>query len=152
MKHQYPTVDKYRISSPYGYRTHPVTGKKGSFHNGVDLATPIGTILKNTVGSGKCTKVGYDKRNGNYLRIQHDCGLMTSYAHLSKVLVKQGNEVSRGEVFALTGNTGLGTGAHVHFRVRNKVKGKLFNVDPEDYFTFDVKFIGDLDPKEQPTI
>ena len=152
MIYQYPTTKPYRISSKYGYRTHPVTGVKGSFHNGVDLACPIGTILKNTVTQGKCTKVGYDGRNGNYLRIKHDNGLITSYAHLSTVIVKQGATVDVGEVFATTGNTGLGTGAHVHFRVQKLDGATYSNVNPEDYFSFDANLIGDLDPKREKRV
>jgi murein DD-endopeptidase len=131
----YPTVQPYRISSKFGMRIHPVT-KVQRFHNGVDIACPVGTFLKNTVSKGKCVKVGFDDLNGNYLRIEHDNGLMTSYAHLSKVIVKEGNDVSLGEVFALTGNTGLGTGAHVHFRVR-QLDGLVYkDVNPEKFFTF----------------
>ena len=132
-KYIYPCIKTFRISSKYGERIHPVTGKK-SFHNGVDIACPVGTTLKNTVSEAICVKVGYDNRNGHYLRLQHDNGMMTSYAHLAKVMVKEGADVSLGEVFALTGNTGLGTGAHVHFRVR--MDDDLHNVNPEDYFCF----------------
>jgi murein DD-endopeptidase len=136
--YMYPTVTPYRISSKYGMRIHPVTKQK-RFHNGVDIACPIGTFLKNTIASGKCVKIGFDDLNGNYLRIEHDNGLLTSYAHLSKVIVKEGNEVSLGEVFALTGNTGLGTGAHVHFRVR-KLEGIIYkDTDPESLFTYNTE-------------
>jgi murein DD-endopeptidase len=134
-KHIYPCVKAYRISSKFGNRIHPVT-KKESFHNGVDIATPSGTLLKNTVSIGKCTKVGYDDLNGHYLRIEHDNGLLTSYAHLSKVIAKEGEQIDLGEVFALTGNTGRSTGAHLHFRVRFKFATGYADVDPEKYFTF----------------
>jgi len=137
-KYIYPTVKTFRISSKFGKRIHPVTGER-KFHNGVDIACPVGTILKNTIGQGRCTKVGYDELNGHFLRIQHDNGLLTSYAHLNKVIIKEGNTVSPGEVFALTGNTGLGTGAHLHFRVRIMQKGQWIDVDPELYFQFSEK-------------
>lgn len=135
MMYQYPTIKKYRISSKYGERVHPVT-EVISFHNGVDIACPIGTKLQNTVTTAKCIKVGNDKRNGNYLRLEHDNGLLTSYAHLSKVLVKEGEIVPVGKVFAQSGNTGIGTGAHLHFRVR-QLDGLIYkDIDPEAIFFF----------------
>ena len=136
MKHQYPTVKQYRISSKFGTRIHPIS-KKESYHNGVDIACPTGTALKNTVSTAICTKVGFDNRNGHYLRLEHDNGLLTSYAHLSKVIAKEGAEIDLGEVFALTGNTGASTGAHLHFRVRELVNGVYIDVNPEDYFAYD---------------
>lgn len=134
-KYIYPTVKAYRISSKFGKRIHPVTGKE-QYHNGVDIACPVGTVLKNTVGMATCIKVGFDDINGNFLRLQHDNGMVTSYAHLHKVICKEGEQVTPGEIFALTGNTGRGTGAHVHFRVRVPDKESLVDVDPEKYFEF----------------
>ena len=134
-KFKYPCIKTYRISSKYGTRIHPIT-KVQSFHNGVDIACPEGTTLKNTIGQGICTKVGHDSLNGNFLRIEHDNGFLTSYAHLSKVICKEGVSVEVGELFALTGNTGRSSGAHVHFRVRKKDGVIYRNVDPELYFEF----------------
>ena len=134
-KHTYPTIKPYRISSKYGMRTHPVTKEK-KFHNGVDIACPVGTVLRNTIADGKCVLVGYDDRNGNYCRIEHSNGMLTGYAHLSKVLVKQGDTVALGQDFAMSGNTGTGTGPHLHFRVRMKFAGEWADVDPENYFRF----------------
>lgn len=136
MKYIYPTVKRYRISCRYGNRIHPVT-KEPQFHNGVDIACPIGTSLVNTITPAKCVKVGFDDINGIYLRLEHDNGLLTSYAHLSKVLVKEGDNVAVGTSFAITGNTGRGTGAHLHFRVR-KLSGVIYvNTDPESIFYFE---------------
>ena len=135
MKYAYPTVKKYRISSKYGDRIHPVTGEK-SFHNGVDIACPIGTAIVNTISEAKCIKVGIDDINGNFLRLEHDNGLLTSYAHLSKVLVKEGDIVPVAMTFAQSGNTGRGTGAHLHFRVRKLDDVIYRDVDPETLFYF----------------
>ena len=136
-KFKYPCIKTYRISSKYGTRIHPIT-KVQSFHNGVDIACPEGTTLKNTIGQGICTKVGHDSLNGNFLRIKHQNGFLTSYAHLKTVIVKEGATVSPMEIFALTGKTGRSTGAHLHFRVRILEKGLYKDVNPELYFAFEV--------------
>ncbi len=105
------------ISSPYGYRTHPVTGAKLTFHKGVDLPCPNGTRL-NSLASGVVTAVGYDNGGGNYIRIRYDNGYESFYCHLQKSLVRKGDKVGAGEKVALADNTGIyTTGAHLHFEV-----------------------------------
>lgn len=103
-----------RISSNFGYRTHPVTGKK-SFHNGVDIACPIGTSVYAPC-SGIITQI-YTHETGGKTIILKDShtGERYGFCHLSEFLVKQGEPVMKGEMIALSGNTGLGTGAHLHF-------------------------------------
>jgi len=98
----YPTKDKYRISSKFGMRPHPIT-KKQSFHNGIDLATPVDTALINTIAPAKVTKVGYDELNGHYIRLEHDNNMLTSYAHLNSISVREGQQIDLNEEFAKTG-------------------------------------------------
>lgn len=135
-KFLYPTEKQFRISTKYGMRKHPIT-KKQSMHNGVDLATTIGTVLKNTIAPGKVIKVGYDDLNGHYLRIEHNNNMLTSYAHLNLITVKEGQQINLNDEFAETGNTGSSTAPHLHFRVRIKEGNAYKDVDPELYFKFE---------------
>jgi murein DD-endopeptidase MepM/ murein hydrolase activator NlpD len=114
-----------RISSPFGHRTHPVTGEQ-RLHNGIDLAVPVGTQVRCPM-DGSVSNVFYSKEGGNQITIKHSNGFQTGYAHLSKVLVKKGEKVKRGSVIALSGNTGRSTGPHVHLTLRNS-SGAL--IDP----------------------
>ena len=117
-----------RVSSEYGYRTHPVTGKKGTFHNGVDLPVPSGTRV-NAMANGVVVAAGFEQYGGNYVRIKYDNGYETFYCHLKSSNVKAGQRVECGQQVALSDNTGLyTTGAHLHMEVR--VDGE--RVNPRD--------------------
>lgn len=120
----YPVDGK--ITSYYGYRTHPVTGEKQSFHNGIDMAAPSGTPIVSPE-SGKVTSQYWGDAGGNQMIVTHDSGYVTGYAHLKGYTVKKGQSVGKGEVIAQVGNTGHTTGAHLHFTVRNQ-KGD--RIDP----------------------
>ena len=121
---------KGRITSAYGQRTHPVTGVP-SFHNGIDIAAPIGTPvvapMRGTVLSIFTTDSG-----GLQLILEHPGGTIrrTGYAHLSKVNVQMGEEVMQGEKIAEVGNSGRSTGPHLHFTMRNPA---MAYVDPQQY-------------------
>lgn len=123
---------KGKISSAFGYRTHPVTGEKGSFHNGVDFAVPQGTPVKSPL-DGEVITVDMidDTAGGVQLRIKHAGGWVTGYAHLSMISARPGDKVKRGQVVALTGSTGTGTGAHLHLTLTDPKGNK---VDPTQYF------------------
>ncbi|HTN34955.1 MAG TPA: peptidoglycan DD-metalloendopeptidase family protein [Marinobacter sp.] len=111
---RWPTSKPYRVSSPFnGHRLHPVTGRKAP-HNGVDLAVPYGTKVLST-GDGVISRVGNHPYAGRYVDINHSGSYTTRYLHLSKVLVKRGERVKRGQTIALSGNSGRTTGAHLHF-------------------------------------
>ncbi len=111
---RWPTSKHYRVSSPFnGHRLHPVTGRKAP-HNGVDLAVPYGTKVLST-GDGVISRVGNHPYAGRYVDINHSGSYTTRYLHLSKVLVKRGERVKRGQTIALSGNTGRTTGPHLHF-------------------------------------
>jgi len=121
---RYPTGSRYRISSPFNpNRRHPVTGRI-SPHNGTDFATPIGTPIYST-GDGKVTLIKNHPYAGKYIVIQHGGIYKTRYLHLSKILVKKGQIVSRGQRIALSGNTGRVTGPHLHYEFI--IRGKPVN-------------------------
>lgn len=104
-----------RLSSGYGRRKSPTKGAS-SYHRGVDWATPTGTAVFASCG-GTVTKAGWGGGYGYVVYITHADGRQTRYAHLSKVLVKSGQTVSQGQRIALSGNTGISSGPHVHFEI-----------------------------------
>ena len=104
-----------RQSSGFGYRKAPTKGAS-SYHQGIDWATPTGTAVM-AASSGTVVKAGWGGGYGNVIYINHPDGTQTRYAHLSKVLVSPGQYVSQGQKIALSGNTGVSTGPHVHFEI-----------------------------------
>lgn len=120
---KYPVNGK--ITSNFGERIHPVTGVK-SFHNGIDIAVSIGTPVKSPE-SGRLIKIITNDIGGKQLIIQHDNGYTTGYAHLDKHdFFKIGDLIKKGDVIALSGNTGQSTGPHLHLTLRDK-SGQLIN-------------------------
>jgi murein DD-endopeptidase MepM/ murein hydrolase activator NlpD len=105
-------------SSNYGYRLDPITGHS-EFHTGVDIVAGIGTKVMAAAG-GVVSYSGTMPEYGNVVDVDHDNGLTSRYAHLSKRLVKVGDVVMKGQLIALVGNTGRTTGPHLHFEVREK--------------------------------
>jgi murein DD-endopeptidase MepM/ murein hydrolase activator NlpD len=105
-------------SSNYGYRLDPITGHS-EFHTGVDIVAGIGTKVVAAAG-GVVSYSGTMLEYGNVVDVDHDNGLTSRYAHLSKRLVKAGDVVMKGQLIALVGNTGRTTGPHLHFEVREK--------------------------------
>lgn len=127
---RYPTVSRYRISSPFNLRRqHPVTGRIAP-HHGVDFAMPIGTPVLST-GDGVVTRVGDHPFAGKYVEIEHHGVFKTRYLHLHRILVHRGQSVSRGDRIALSGNTGRSTGPHLHFELH-------VNNRPVDPMTADI--------------
>ena len=109
-----PLTGTPRISSSFGRRIHPFSGNN-SFHNGIDYAVPVGTMVY-TPADGKVTKVKNDANGyGWYVVVQHPDRTSTLYAHLSEVLVSVGDNVSAGCAVAKSGNTGRSTGPHLHY-------------------------------------
>lgn len=104
------------ITSRFGYRKSPFTGKR-SFHSGLDISNKKGTKILATA-NGKITFAAKKMYYGKLITIDHGYGKATKYAHLNKILVKQGQKVKRGEVIATLGNTGQSTGPHLHYEVR----------------------------------
>lgn len=117
-----------RISSPYGPRLHPVTGAKGKFHNGIDIAAPIGQTVFSPA-DGKITKTYDQEFGGLTMIILHDNGLESRMCHLSGYIVGEGDVIKQGDPVAEVGNTGRSTGPHLHYGI--KKDGEY--VDPQDY-------------------
>lgn len=118
-------VEGARITSRFGYRTHPVTGNYG-FHTGLDLAVAEGTPISASF-YGRVAETGYDDAWGNYILMEHSENFATFYCHLSEIYVKEGAVIRQGETIGLVGSTGWSTGPHLHFEVR--IDG--VRVDPE---------------------
>lgn len=111
----WPSTSSY-ITSPYGTRIHPVTGKLKT-HTGIDIGAGMGTSIF-AAASGTVLISGWNSGGyGNYVVIDHGGGLTTLYAHCSSLLVSAGQKVSRGQVIARVGSTGVSTGPHLHFEV-----------------------------------
>jgi len=103
------------LSSPFGYRVHPVYGTY-SFHSGVDLAAPGGTPIKAT-RSGRVTAATYNSSAGYYVSINHGDGFSSSYLHMTHYIVAPGDYVEQGQVIGYVGSTGTSTGNHLHFSI-----------------------------------
>ena len=118
-----PPMEHYYVSSPYGPRKHPVTGKY-RMHHGIDLA---GTWQENVSVSADGTVVfaGYHGSFGKVIRIKHNYGIMTTYGHLAKINVRRGDLVSEGQIIGKMGRTGKVKGAHLHYEI--SVNGKSQN-------------------------
>lgn len=106
----------YKISSAFGWRKHPLTGKQ-HFHNGIDLAARSQVVR--AIMSGRVQSTGYHKNLGKFIRIDH--GFICSiYGHLSRIAVKSGQVLPAGFPVAITGSTGRSTGEHLHLSIRSK--------------------------------
>ena len=112
----HPCPDYTRISDEYGMRMHPTLGVE-LMHNGIDFAAPSGTPIY-AAADGEVIGAGYSASMGNYIMIDHGSDIISIYMHASKLLVSQGEEVSKGSKIALVGSTGRSTGPHLHFGVR----------------------------------
>ncbi|MNO17563.1 Murein DD-endopeptidase MepM [compost metagenome] len=123
-------VGSARISSPYGVRTHPVTGEVGKMHTGTDFAVPQGTSI-HAADSGTVIVAEWWSGYGYTVVIDHGGGVWTLYGHIREggIKVSVGERVSRGQTIAESGATGRVTGPHLHFEVR--IDGKP--VDPMPY-------------------
>ena len=116
-------VNNINISCGYGYRIHPITGKK-DFHTGIDIAVPENTDIYSALG-GKVKEISENRIYGKYIIIAHDNDFETIYCHCNDIFVKKDMNIRRGERIGKSGNTGLSTGPHLHFEI--KYKGKYYN-------------------------
>ena len=123
----WPVPSCHTVSSGYGGRIHPTTGKY-KFHGGLDIPGSYGSAIV-AANSGKVIWAGNRGDSyGNYVIIDHGGGVSTLYGHSSKVLVSTGQRVSRGQRIANVGSTGRSTGPHCHFEVR--INGSRVNPNP----------------------
>ena len=125
----WPSNASQRVSSPYGYRIHPIK-KVRRFHAGIDISAAYGTDIL-AANSGTVIVAGYNTGGyGNYVVISHGGGYSTLYAHASSLCVSRGQHVERGQVIAKCGSTGMSTGPHIHYEVQ--LNGKT--VDPMQFY------------------
>lgn len=127
-----------RMASGFGYRIDPIY-KTRKFHAGMDFSAPRGTPIYAT-GDGKVIKVRKSRRGyGNHVKIDHGYGYETLYAHMSKYIVRQGQNIKRGEVIGYIGNTGKSVAPHLHYEVHkdgrkiNPVNFYYNDLSPEEY-------------------
>lgn len=123
----WPAKGYYGISSPFGYRIHPILKVK-KLHTGIDIRIPYGKPLS-AAQSGTVVYSGWMGGYGKVVLIDHGGGMTTLYAHNSKLVVKKGEHVEKGQKIAECGSTGQSTGAHSHFEVRKN--GEY--IDPLEY-------------------
>ena len=123
----YPLPYRATVTSAYGWRTHPITGKQ-SFHNGVDLAAGSGTAIY-AVRSGTVTTATYSSVYGYYVTVNHGDGYSSLYAHMTDYVVSNGQYVEKGQLLGYVGSTGWSTGPHLHFTIYYNGS----TVNPMDY-------------------
>lgn len=111
-----------KITSPFGHRL-------SGFHHGIDIAAEVGDNV-NVVLDGKVKETGYNFYYGKYIIVNHGNGIDTLYGHCSSIIAKKGDNVLKGQLIALSGNTGNSTGPHIHFELRNNGVA----VNPVNYF------------------
>ncbi|GAL36004.1 putative membrane protein [Vibrio maritimus] len=137
-------VGNERISSQFGKRKHPVTGKV-KMHRGMDFAVNTGTkIYAPADGVVEVTRRS-KKGSGNFLRLQHSFGFSSSYSHLKGFKVRPGQFVRKGELIAISGNSGLSSGPHLHYEVR--FVGRA--LDPKPFVEWGVNDFEDIFKKER---
>jgi murein DD-endopeptidase MepM/ murein hydrolase activator NlpD len=112
----WPADSRYRITSPFGERIHPVTGKV-SFHNGTDIGTPTGTPLVAAAG-GVVKRRSVDSTSGNYVILDLGLGIQTTYCHMSEVAVNERERLQTKDLVGKAGATGRVTGPHLHYILR----------------------------------
>lgn len=127
-----PSKGKVRVTSPYGYRTHPITGKY-QHHNGIDSVAEN----RNIRSIWDCVKTeavpGYNYGRGNLVRLYYSNTLRVIFQHLEKILIKTGQTVKQGDVVGVMGTTGDSTGVHLHSEVQVLRGGKWVAVNPSAY-------------------
>lgn len=127
----WPVPSSHRVSSPFGYRNHPITHEY-SFHRGIDIPASYGSDVVASL-SGVVVISRYHGSYGNYVVLSHGNGMRTLYAHLSSRLVSPGQTVSRGETIGLIGSTGSSTGNHLHYETWTGSSSGS-RVNPMNYF------------------
>lgn len=115
------------LTSAFGTRTDPFKGRRAN-HGGIDLAGPVGTPIYATA-DGVVLRAGWNRGGyGNLVEVDHGNGIVTRYAHMSRVSVKAGDRIERGQQVGKMGSTGRSTGSHLHYEVR--IDGKAVNPIP----------------------
>ncbi len=131
----WPSFKDAPITSLYGWRVHPIYGTR-KWHNGIDLGIPENSpILAASNATVRTINADPTVPSGIFVILDHDDGKESSYSHLNEVLVSRGERVSKGDLIALSGNTGSSTGPHLHWVVRDRAKSlrEGGDVDPLNY-------------------
>jgi len=140
--------DLKRVGSGYGMRMHPIL-KIPKFHDGMDFTAPTGTEIYAT-GVGKVKKIAKKKYGyGYHVIIDHGFGYETLYGHMSEIKVREGQQIQRGDVIGLVGNTGGSTAPHLHYEVRKNGQ----HINPVNYYYQDLspqQFTEILELSDQP--
>ena len=116
------------LNSSFGYRQDPIDDIR-RFHQGQDITVPTGTPIF-APADGVVKRAYYIGGFGNHIKLQHSSGYSTTYAHLSKIFVRHGQKIKRGDIIGETGNTGRSTAPHLHYEVHYRGTPK----NPLDYF------------------
>jgi murein DD-endopeptidase MepM/ murein hydrolase activator NlpD len=112
----FPTAKGTPVTSKFGWRTHPITGDR-KFHTGIDFGAGLGTPIY-AIANGKVEFAGEKGGYGNAVVVNHGAGKSSLYGHASKLYVREGQQVVRGQMIAAVGSTGMSTAPHLHFEVR----------------------------------
>ncbi len=126
-------VEEGYLNSTFGYRIDPIDNVK-RFHQGQDITVKTGTPIY-APADGIVKRAYYAGGFGNHIKLQHGAGYTTLYAHLSKIKVKHGQKVKRGDIIGLTGNTGRSTAPHLHYEIHHNGNPQ----NPLDYFFSEAK-------------
>jgi murein DD-endopeptidase MepM/ murein hydrolase activator NlpD len=126
----YPLATPAPLSSPFGWRVHPITGNR-RFHAGQDLAAPSGTPIV-AVANGRVVVANWHGGYGKTVVIEHNGRLQTLYGHMSEIFVQEGQEIKQGTVIGQVGSTGASTGPHLHFETKLPTPEGWVAVDPAE--------------------
>lgn len=125
-----PFDGRIRVTSPYGYRTDPITGAQGSWHGGLDLVGEDYIIRAAVSGQVVVSQMVTDRANatwqwGNYVCVLGEDGRYIYYCHMDERRVRTGQRVSAGDILGIMGSTGYSTGDHLHFEVRDSANRQI---------------------------
>jgi len=138
-------LEEIKVTGNYGYRKHPVTKRK-QFHRGIDLKAKYNKKVYSTAdGVVKYVQSRNIGKSGRIIKIAHNFGFETVYAHLNKTKVKIGDIVKKGQYIGLSGNSGRSTGPHLHYEVSHA--GKSLN--PKDYINWNITNYEDIFDKQR---
>jgi murein DD-endopeptidase MepM/ murein hydrolase activator NlpD len=110
-------LSRSMVTSPRGLRKHPVYGKN-AMHNGIDLRAHYESVF--SIMDGIVLDIGQNHRSGLWIQVLHFGRLRSTYAHLSRIMVKKGQSVKSGEYIAISGNSGASTAPHLHFSLQRE--------------------------------